>query len=209
MKKFLPFLLVAFGFLLAGDPLFAQVPAGLTRFGTTGAYPPQVGNCVSIMAMNSSGQVLTDVGTPCTTTALITPYTNGTVAYTAIMALPPVAANAPPTHGECTLIWEENNTAGAPTFAVQLSAAVADLWTLATFSGGTFVAPTYTVITTTAQTAVTGSLATTTANAPYRVTLSFLLDTAAVPSTLTVYALNNSASWILSVMPGSYCQWVP
>jgi len=196
--------------LCASLPSDAQVPPGLMRFGTTGTYSPQSGDCLSILAMNSSGQVATDAGMSCTANALSVAYTNATTGYTAILALPAIAAGAPAVHGECTLIWEESNTAATPTFAVQLSAAPTDLWVLATNTAGAYTAPTYTTITGTTQTAVTGALTTTTANAPYKLQLSFTLDTTSTaPATMTVYAENNSASYTLTVEPGSVCQWVP
>jgi hypothetical protein len=195
--------------LCASLPSSAQVPPGLMRFGTTGSYAPQVGDCLDILALNSSGQVATDNGVPCTTASLSAAYTNATAGFTSIMVLPTIAANAPPARGECTLIWEESNTGATPSFAVQLSAAPTDLWVLATYTNGAYVAPTYTTITSTTQTAVTGALTTTTANAAYKVTLNFLLDTTSTAAgTLTVYG-ESSGGFTLTVEPGSYCQWIP
>lgn len=194
---------------LVSVPADSQVPAGLWRFGTTGVFPPQVGNCVSILAMNSSGQVGTDSGTPCTPTVLTTAYTNATTAYTAIMAMPTVQPSVT-VRGECSLIWQSSSTSGTPTFAVQLSAAPTDLWAFATYSGGAFVAPTYTTITTTTQTPVTPALTTTAANTAYRATISFALQTSATAAnTLTVYAESNNASYTITVEPGSSCLWEP
>lgn len=195
--------------LCVSIPTDAQVPPGLLRFGTTGLFPPTVGDCLSVLAMNSSGQVATDSGVACSATIIATAYTNATAGFTAIMALPAIAANAPPARGECTLIWEESSTSATPTFAVQLSAAPTNLWVLATNTAGAFTAPTYTSITTTAQTAVTGALVTTTANAPYKLSLTFTLDTTSTaPGTLTVYG-ESSGGATLTVEPGSSCQWVP
>lgn len=195
--------------ICANVPTEAQVPPGLMRFGTTGVYQPTVGNCLSILAMNSSGQVATDSGVSCAATVAATAYTNATAAYTAIMSLPAVAANAPPARGECTLIWEESNVSATPTFAVQLNNAPTNLWVLATNTAGAYTAPTYTSITTTTQTAVTGALTTTTANAPYKLSLTFVLDTTSTaPGTLTVYG-ESSGGFTLTIEPGSSCQWVP
>jgi hypothetical protein len=207
MKKFLP-LLVAFALMLAGDPLIAQVPAGLVRFGTTGAFPPQVGNCVSIMAMNSSGQTVTDSQVPCSPSVLATAYTNATVAYTPVLALPTVQGGTTVT-GECSLVWESSSTSGTVTFAAQLSAAPTNLWVVAGSSNGTFVAPTYTSITTTGQTAITGALVTTGASTPYLVKLSFVLVNPTVANTLTIYAESNNTSYTATVLAGSSCKWVP
>lgn len=194
--------------LCAAAPANAQVPGGLWRFGTTGAFQPQVGNCVSILAMNSSGQTGTDSGVPCTPTFLTTTYTNATTAYTAVMALP-VVQGALTLKGSCDLIWESSNTSGTPTFAVQLSAAPTDLWVTSTVSSGATTTPSYTTITTTTQTAVTGALTTTVASTPYKLTLSFVLQNATAANTLTVYAESNNASYTTSVLSGSSCQWTP
>lgn len=195
--------------LCAGLPASAQVPSGLLRFGTSGVYAPQLGDCLSILAMNSSGQTATDSSVPCSPAYLAAAYTNATTAYTAVMSLPTLQGGVV-AHGECTLTWADNNTTGTATFAAQLSAAPTDLWVTAVPTDGVFVAPTYTAITTTTQTAVTGALVTTTANANYRVRLSFVLSTTATaPSTLTIYAESNSASYTVTVQPGSSCEWVP
>ncbi len=53
MKKLLaPFLVAAALAVCAIVATEAQVPLGLMRFGTTGVFPPQAGNCLSIFAMN-------------------------------------------------------------------------------------------------------------------------------------------------------------
>jgi hypothetical protein len=93
--------------LCAAIPSSAQspVPLGLMRFGTTGVFSPQAGNCLSIFAMNSSGQSATDSGTPCAPSFLLTAYTNATTSYTAIMALPVVQGSLT-VQGECKIIWE-------------------------------------------------------------------------------------------------------
>ena len=57
MKRCVSMLVAALAaFACLALPASAQVPGGLWRFGTTGAYAPQAGDCVSILAMNSSGQ---------------------------------------------------------------------------------------------------------------------------------------------------------
>ena len=209
MKRYASLVLTALVALAClGTPASAQVPAGLLRFGTTGTYAPQAGNCLSILAMNSSGQVATDSGSPCSPVILTTAYTNATTGYTAIMALPAVQGSTT-VRGECTLVWEDSSTSGTPTFAVQLSAAPTDLWVTAVPSAGAYVAPTFTTITTTTQTAVTGALTTTAATTPYRLSLNFALQNATAATTLTVYAESNNASYTVTVLAGSSCQWVP
>jgi hypothetical protein len=205
MKKLLALLVAT---LVLGALASAQVPLGLMRFGTTGTFTPQAGNCLSILAMNSSGQSATDSGTPCTPVVLTTAYTNATTAYTSIMAMPTVQGSTT-LRGECSLVWESSSTSGTPTFAVQLSAAPTDLWVTSNSIAGTYVAPTYYTITGTTQTAVTGALTTTTANAPYKLSLSFALQNSTSANTLTVYAESNNASYTITVEPGSYCSWVP
>lgn len=208
MKKLFPALIAAALALCASLPASSQVPPGLMRFGTTGVFPPQVGNCLSIMAMNSSGQVATDSGVPCAPTFLTTTYTNATTAYTAVMALP-VIQGALTLKGSCDLVWESSNTSGTPTFAVQLSSAPTDLWVTASVSSGASPIPTYTTITTTTQTAVTGALVTTAATTPYKLTLSFVIVNPTAANTLTVYAESNNASYTTSVLAGSSCNWTP
>ncbi len=193
---------------LSSMPASAQVPPGLLRFGTTGAFAPQVGNCLSIMAMNSSGQVSTDSGTPCSPSVITTAYTNATTSYTAIMALPAVQG-ATTVRGECTLTYQDSSTSGTATFAVGMSAAPTDLWVTSNPTTGVFVAPTFTTVTSTTTTAVTGALVTTAANAPYQVYLSFTLEAATVPATMTVYAESNSASYTVTVLAGSSCSYLP
>lgn len=208
MKKlYAPLLALALA-LCAALPASAQVPLGLMRFGTTGAFPPQAGNCLSILAMNSSGQSATDSGVPCTPTFLTTTYTNATTAYTAVMALP-VVQGALTLKGSCDIVWESSNTSGTPTFAVQLSSAPTDLWVVSSVSSGATTLPLYTTITTTTQTAVTGALVTTAATTPYRLTLTFVLVNPTAANTLTLYAESNSASFTTSVLAGSSCQWTP
>jgi len=210
MKKSLSMAAAALALLFMGNMLSAQVPGGLWRFGTTGAYNPQVGNCVSIMAMNSSGQTGTDSGVPCSPTFLTTPYTNATTAYTAVMAMPTVAGSTT-VHGECTLIYESSNTAGTVQFAIQASTAPTDLWALSTATGSAYSTPVYTVITSAAQTAVTGAIGVTSATTPYKLAISFVLQNAAnaIPNTVTVYAESNNASYTATVLPGSVCKWIP
>jgi hypothetical protein len=207
MKKlFAP--LLALTLALCVMSAHAQVPGGLMRFGTTGAFAPQVGNCLSILAMNSSGQTATDSEVPCTPTFLTTTYTNATTAYTAVMALP-VVQGSTTLKGTCDVVWESSSTSGTPTFAVQLSAAPTDLWVTASVSSGASPVPVYTAITTTTQTAVTGALVTTAATTPYKLSLSFVLQNATSANTLTVYAESNNASYTTSVLAGSSCQWIP
>ncbi len=210
MKKLLAPILVAVALAVCATiaSVDAQVPLGLWRFGTTGVFPPQVGNCVSILAMNSSGQSATDSGTPCTPVVLTTNYTNATTGYTAVAALPTI--QGPLTlRGECSLVWESSSTSGTPTFAVQASAAPTDLWVTAVASGGAYTIPTYTTITSATQTAVTGALTTTAATTPYRLTLNFSVVNPAGANTITVYAESNNASYTTTVLAGSSCQWVP
>lgn len=208
MKKYLSLLIALALTALTVIPASAQVPPGLLRFGTTGAFAPQVGDCLSILAMNSSGQVSTDSATPCTPAIITTAYTNATTSYTAIMALPPVSG-ATTVRGECTLTYEDSSTSGTATFAVGLSAAPTDLWVTGNPTTGAFVAPTFTTITSTTTTAVTGALTTTTANAPYQVYLSFTVENGTSPTTLTIYAESNNASYTVTVEPGSSCAWLP
>lgn len=208
MKKLFPALIAAALAICASLPASSQVPAGLLRFGTTGVFQPQAGNCLSILAMNSSGQVATDSGTPCAPTFLTTSYTNATTAFTSVMALP-VVQGALTLKGSCDIIWESSSTSGTPTFAMQLSAAPTDLWVVSSVSSGTATVPTYTTITTTTQTAVTGALTTAVATTPYRLTLSFTLVNPTSANTLTLYAESNNASFTTTVLPGSSCQWTP
>lgn len=208
MKKYLSPLLALVLTTFLSVAAFAQVPPGLLRFGTTGVFAPQVGDCLSILAMNSSGQVATDAAVPCSPAFLTTPYTNATTSYTAVLTLPPILGNTT-VRGECTLTWEDSSTSGTATFAMGLSAAPTDLWVTANPTSGVFVAPTFTTITGTTTTAVTGALATTTANAPYQLYLSFTVENATVPTTLTVYAESNNASYTVTVEPGSSCAWLP
>jgi len=188
----------------------AQVPGGLWRFGTTGAFAPQPGDCVSILAMNSSGQTGTDSATPCSPAFLTTAYTNAALTtYTAVLALPTTQASTV-VAGECDLIWEDSSTSGTATFAAGLSATPTDLWVNASSSAGAYTAPAYTTIANTTITAVTTALAATAATTPYRTHLSFVLQNSAIAANiLTVYAQSNSASYTLTVEPGSWCAWVP
>lgn len=206
MKKLLSLLVAAFT-LCALIPADAQVPPGLMRFGTTGAFAPQVGNCLSIMAMNSSGQVATDSQVPCSASIITTAYTNATTGFTSILALAPVQGLTT-LRGECTLTYSDSSTSGTVTFGVGLSAAPTNLWVTSSPTTGVFVAPTFTTITTTTTTAVTGALVTTTANANYQVYLSFSLVSAANPTTLSVYALTNGTGTV-TVQPGSSCSYIP
>ncbi len=210
MKKLLAPILIAVAVATVAffASVEAQVPLGLMRFGTTGVFPPQAGNCLSIFAMNSSGQSATDSGTPCTPVVLTTNYTNATTGYTAVAALPTI--QGPLTlSGECSFTWESSSTSGTPTFAVQASAAPTDLWVTAVASGGVYTIPTYTTITSTTQTAITGALTTTAATTPYRLTLNFSVVNPAGANTITVYAESNNASYTTTVLAGSSCQWVP
>jgi hypothetical protein len=206
MKKLLS-LLVAALTLCALIPADAQVPPGLMRFGTTGAFAPQVGNCLSIMAMNSSGQVATDSQVPCSPSIITTAYTNATTSFTPILSLATVQGSTT-LRGECTLTYQDSSTSGTATFAVGLSAAPTNLWVTSTPTTGVFVAPSFTTITSTTITAVTGALVTTTANAPYQVYLSFSLQNAAVANTLTVYAQTNGTG-TATVLQGSSCSYIP
>jgi len=208
MRKFVSLLAAALLACVSALPAPAQVPGGLMRFGTTGVFAPQVGDCLSILAMNSSGQTATDSQTPCTPVYLATNYTNATTAYTAIMSLPPIAAGAV-ARGECTITWEDSSTSGTTTFAAQLSGTPTDLWITTAPTSGVFVAPTAYTITSTTQTAVSGALVTTTANAPYQLYLSFMLVAGTVPTTLTIYAESNSASYTVTALAGSSCSWIP
>ena len=207
MKKLIP-LFASLLALCAVAPSQAQVPSGLMRFGTTGVFSPQAGNCLSIFAMNSSGQSATDSGTPCMPTVLTTAYTNATTGYTAIMALPTVQGGLT-LRGECTLIWQGSSTSATPTFAVQASSAPTDLYVLSTNTGSAYTAPAYTTITSTTQTAVTGALTTGAAATPYKLSLTFSLINGTSPNTITVYAESNNASYTITVQPGSNCSWVP
>lgn len=188
----------------------AQVPGGLWRFGTSGAFAPQVGDCVSILAMNSSGQTGTSSGVPCTPAVLTTAYTNAAATtYTAVLTLPPTAASTT-TVGECDLIWEDSSTSGTATFAAGLSATPTDLWVNASSSAGAYTAPAYTTIANTTTTAVTTALVTTAATTAYKTHLSFALqNSSTAANTLTIYAQSNSASYTLTVEPGSFCAWTP
>jgi hypothetical protein len=188
----------------------AQVPGGLWRFGTTGAFAPQVGDCVSILAMNSSGQTGTSAGVPCAPAFLTSAYTNAALTtYTAVLTLPPTAA-ATTTVGECDLTWEDSSTSGTALFASGLSATPTDLWVTATSTSGAYTAPAYTTISSTTTTAVTTALATTAATTPYKTHLTFLLqNSSTAANTLTIYAQSNSASYTLTVEPGSFCTWLP
>lgn len=206
MKKLLSLLVAAFT-LCALIPADAQVPPGLMRFGTTGAFAPQVGNCLSIMAMNSSGQTATDSQVPCSPSIITTAYTNATAAFTPILALP-VVQGATTLRGECTLTYADSSTSGTATFGIGASAAPTDLWVTSNPTTGVFVAPTFTTITTTTTTAVTGALVTTTANANYQVYLSFSMVNGANPTTVTVYAETNGTG-TATVQPGSACAWIP
>lgn len=207
MKKYLS-LLLALALAAYAIPASAQVPGGLMRFGTTGAFQPQAGNCLSILALNSSGQSATDAGTPCTPAFLTAAYTNATTSYTAVLTLPATAAETT-VRGECTLTWEDSSTSGTATFAAGLSAAPTDLWVTANPTSGVFVAPTFTTITGTTTTAVTGALVTTTANAAYQLYLSFTVKNATASTVLTIYAESNSTSYTVTVEPGSSCAWLP
>jgi hypothetical protein len=210
MKKYSGFLLgaVLAVLALASVPSDAQVPAGLLRFGTTGAYAPQTGNCLSILAMNSSGQVATDSGMPCATNVLTAAYTNATAGQTTIMTLPAVAAGAPVVRGECKIIWQESNTGATPSFAVQMNNAPTALWVVSSYSGGAYVAPGYYTITTTTQTAVTPALTTTAANTAYVANFALMLSpgAAAGPITITISG-QSSGGFTLTVQPGSNCEW--
>lgn len=206
MKKLLSLLVAAFT-LCALIPADAQVPPGLMRFGTTGAFAPQVGNCLSILAMNSSGQTATDSQVPCTPSIITTAYTNATAAFTPIMAFPAVQGGTL-LRGECTLTYSQSSTSGTATFAVGLSAAATGLWVTSNTTTGVFVVPTFTTITTTAITGVSGALVTTTANAPYQVYLSFALQNGTAANTLTVYAEGNGTG-VVTVQPGSSCSYIP
>jgi hypothetical protein len=205
MKKLLS-LFAAAALLCAMIPADAQVPPGLMRFGTTGAFAPQVGNCLSIMAMNSSGQVATDSQVPCSPSIITVAYTNATTSFTPILSLAPVQGSTA-LRGECTLTYQDSSTSGTATFAIGLSAAPTNLWVTSTPTTGTFVAPTFTTITSTTITAVTSALVTTTANAPYQAYLSFSLVNGTAPTTLTVYAQTNGTGTV-SVLPGSACSYI-
>jgi hypothetical protein len=208
MKRLLT-LLGAIAFVLFSATLTeAQVPLGLMRFGTTGVFTPQVGNCLSIFAMNSSGQSATDSGIPCAPAVVATAYTNATTGYTAVMTLPTVQG-ALTVVGECSLIWEGSSTSLTPTFAVGNSAAPTDLWVVATTADGVDTAPVYTTITATTTTAVTTALTTTGSATPYKTTLHFTLATAAAADTVSVYAKSNNASYTVTVEPGSFCVYLP
>jgi hypothetical protein len=209
MKRFIPLLVAALA-LFAAVPSGAQspVPLGLMRFGTTGVFNPQAGNCLSIFAMNSSGQSATDSGVPCSPAVVTTAYTNATTAYTAVTALPAVQG-ALTVIGECNLIWEGSSTSLTPTFAMGNSAAPTDLWAIATTADGVDTAPVYTTITSTTTTAVTGALTTTATATPYKTTLYFTLANAASADTVSVYAKSNNASYTVTVEPGSFCTYLP
>ncbi len=210
MKKLIAPILVAAALAVCAiiASVEAQVPLGLMRFGTTGVFAPQAGNCLSIFAMNSSGQSATDSGVPCSAASLATAYTNATTAYTSIFALPTVQGALTVT-GECSLIWEGSSTSLTPTFAIGNSAAPTDLWVIATTAGGAYSAPSYTTISNTTTTAVTGALTTTAATTPYKTTFNFTLATGTAADTLTVYAESNNASYTVTVEPGSFCAYLP
>jgi hypothetical protein len=208
MKRYALMIAALVALACLGSPASAQVPGGLMRFGTNGAFAPQAGNCLSILAMNSSGQTATDSAAPCFATYLPTAYTNATTGYTAVLTLPTVQGNTV-LRGECTLTYAVSSTSGTATFAMGASAAPTNLWVTGAPTTGVLVVPTFATITTTATTAVTGALVTTTAAATYQVYLSFMLVNGAAPNTLTVYAESNNASYTVTVEPGSSCQWIP
>lgn len=210
MKRCVSMLVAALAaFACLALPASAQVPGGLWRFGTTGAYAPQAGDCVSILAMNSSGQTGTDSSVPCSPVYLSAAYTNATTAYTAVLTMPTTQASTA-VHGECDLTWESSSTSGTVTFGVGLSATPTDLWVSAVPADGAYVAPSYTTITSVTTTAVTGALVTTADTTPYKVHLYFLLaNSSTAANTLTVYAESNNASYTASILAGSSCYWVP
>jgi hypothetical protein len=209
MKTFRTLMLAGMLAALGLAVVDAQVPGGLWRFGTTGAFAPQVGNCVSILAMNSSGQTGTDSATPCSPAVITTAYTNATTGFTAIMALPTTAA-ATALKGVCDLYWSDSNTSGTAEFGAGLSATPTDLWVESASSIGAYSVPVYTVITSTSTTAVTGALAAASTAATYYTHLSFTLqNSATAANTLTIYAESNNASYTLTVAAGSSCAWVP
>ena len=202
--------LILMGLLTLASAAEAQVPGQLVRFGTTGAYAPQIANCVEIMAMNSSGQTVTDSSTPCAPSILSTAYTNTlATTYTAVLALPVTAASTTNV-AECDLVWEDSSTSGTATFAVGLSATPTALWVQSGTTGSAYAAPGYYTITNTTTTAVTGALTTAVINTPYKVHFNLTLaNTSTAPNTLTIYAQSNSASYTLTVEPGSFCAWIP
>ena len=195
------------------------IPSGINLTNATAASLPltalaaQANNTV---VCNTSGASASP--TACTTTtyaapvpgttALTTAYSNATTSYTAILALPSVAASST-LHGECDLIWESSSTSGTPSFGLGLSATPTDLWVLATYTDGTFLAPTFTTITTTATTTVAATLATSAASTAYLVHLTWVLQNGSSANVVTVYGLSNNASYTLTVEPGSSCRWAP
>ena len=142
------------------------------------------------------------------TTALTSAYTNSTTSYTAVMALPSLAASAT-AHGYCDLVWEENTAAINGIFAVQLSQTPTSLWATSVPTDGAFVTITYTTITTTAQTQVFSGAANATPNTPYKLHLDLTLQNGSSANVLTVYAKTGTSTDQLSVEAGSACGWLP
>lgn len=189
----------------------SALPTGLTA-GTT-YYVIAAGLTTNAFEVSTSagGSAVNTSGSQSGVQSVTTIYTNGlATTYTAAMTLAPV----PPglvVPGHCVLWYQSTNASGTITLAASVSSTSALLQTLNsahTGSGGATLADIATTISATTATAISSTIGGGTANTTYGDRIDFTLTTSptqTAPTTVTLYAQSSSASYTVSLQPGSYC----
>jgi hypothetical protein len=178
-------------------------PTGLTD----GGAPP---TSAGLLSSNASNQIVPyapgvqpSVNTTFLNSALATVST--TFISTGIV-MPPAPPGAE-MHGQCNLNIESNNTAGFVQFALNNSATPSNMWVNG-YSWTGSAADEYSAISASGTTAVTASLSFVTANVGYKVQIDFTIENGSTADVITPYFKSNSASYTMTIEPGSSCGWL-
>ena len=189
------------------------LPTGLTA-GTT-YYIIAAGLTGSSFEVSASlgGAAVNTSGTQSGFQTAYAVYQNATTGYLPAIVMAPVPPGMTAV-GHCTLFWQTTNTTGTLTLGALLNNTTSTLYVLNTAhtgANGATLADVSTTITTAATpTAISGAMTAGTANTSYRDDINFNLTTTgtvALPTILTFEGLSSSASYTVSLQPGSYCSW--
>lgn len=141
---------------------------------------------------------------------LTTAYTNGTTSFTPALVMPsvPTGVTVP---GRCVLYWQTNNTSASLTLGLGLSNVNSSIQVMNTShsgANGATLADTQTLLSNTLTvSAISSALSPGSASTIYRDDVDLLLTPGTGGTVVTVYGKSNSASYIVSLMPGSKCVW--
>jgi hypothetical protein len=200
---------------IAGEQVF---------FNTTGALPTGLtaGTTYYVIAggLSAAGfEVSTAAGSTAVTTSgtqsgiqtATSSYANATTSYTPAITTNPIPPGIT-VPGHCSLIWQTSNTSGTIKFGLNVSNATADATVINTAyygSGGATIAQLQTLIPAGSSFATPTDISATTtataANTSYRDDVDFLVTSISSPTTVSISALSSSASYTISLMPGSRC----